>query len=109
MSHKAYMKKSHLHKPMKGNGSYDRAREEEHINMDIQSERAPTEIYVEGYLIDINQVDDEELADLLGRDNGQPENEPLRGEFPQEDIVCMCTRQATFCDCDALDESVVRV
>lgn len=35
---KSYIKKSHLHKPMKGQGSYDRAREEEHIDADLLAE-----------------------------------------------------------------------
>lgn len=90
MSHKAYMKKSHLHKPKKGLGSYDRSDEEEHIYDDLQAE--------------LDVASQQEAHRKLQRQNeitnGQPEN---------KDFICMCARQATFCDCNALDESVVRV
>lgn len=35
---KSYFKKSHLHKPEKGKGSYDRMREEECIHADLVAE-----------------------------------------------------------------------
>lgn len=96
---KSYIKKSHLHKPKKGLGSYDRSREEDHIYNDLKAE------------LDI--ASQQEAHRKLQRENeitnGQPENEPLRGEFAHEDTFCMCARQATFCDCNALNEPVVRV
>ena len=35
---KAYIKKSHIHKPLKGKGGYDRSREAEHIEQDTLAE-----------------------------------------------------------------------